>query len=1192
MFKTFFFSELKYTLRQPFVYVYIFIFALMAFFPVISDKVQIGGAIGSFHRNSPFTLTQYVTTLCLISLVMAIAFFNNAALRDYHNEFQEVLFSTPLGKSGYFFGRFFAALLVSTLPLLGVFVGMLMGTYTNAIFEWQDVNRFGPFYLDMFLNNYLLFILPNMFLAGTIIYALAHTWKSTVISFVGSLMIVVIYIISNTLTSDINNETIAGLLDVFAINTYDLETKYYTTFEKNTISPNFSGLLLHNRLLWFSFGVIVLLISYFKFSFRRKNKYVKIVLEDGLKEETIFESPRLSPTFMANTSWLQFKSFFYTDFLSILKSTTFKILFLFCAIILIVDLGRGFENLGLQSYPLTYKVLDSIEGKTTLFLVVIAIFFSGELIWRDRDAKINEVIDATAHTSFIAVAAKMVSLVFTAVILNLFFIAVGVGYQLLNGYTRIELDVYVLDFFYGNLPLFITFSGITILVQVMTGNKYVGYFIAILILFVFESVLQILEIRSIMLNVINGPRLQYSDMDGFGPGLKAALWYNLYWVLFSILGLLFAGAIWNRGVKRSVLERLKRAGKEVPKNYRVSTAIVAIVWLCFAGFVFYNTQVLNSYDSDGTKEQLAAAYEKKYGRYRNVISPKITDAKYHIDIFPSDRNVHVKAAIELTNASSRAIDSLHFYGKDNWDCSLDIPTSTIEYTDETYDYTIYKLDPPLQPGQKIVVKMDSRYITKGFKNHRGNTKIVNNGTFINNKDILPVMGYNHDLELNDYNTRREYGLPAKEGMPKLAKTLGEPHMRNYAFRGQSDFINVETIISTSKDQVAVAAGSLVNQWEEKDRKYYHYKIDTPSLNFYSFLSADYQIARRKWQGIDIEIYYDEKHDVNIEMMLDAVQRSLEYYTKNFGPYYHKQARIIEFPRYSKFAEAYPGTMPYSEALGFVMNLEDKTDNNVIDWVIAHEMAHQWWTHQLIGADMQGAKMLSESFAEYSSLMTLKRISGNPMKMRKFLKYNHDGYLGGRSSHREKELPLYKTENQGFIHYGKGSIALFALQDYIGEDKVNAAMKSLLEEYKYKGPPYPSSHDFLRHLEPQVPDSLKYLINDWFKKIIVYDNRLKDAHYTKLDNNKYAVTLEIESVKNESDSFGNESEVAIDDWIDVGFFMDDDEEQLYQQRRLKFDKEKTSVTILLDSLPVKAAIDPRHLLIDRRYSDNIKAIRLE
>jgi len=275
-------------------------------------------------------------------------------------------------------------------------------------------------------------------------------------------------------------------------------------------------------------------------------------------------------------------------------------------------------------------------------------------------------------------------------------------------------------------------------------------------------------------------------------------------------------------------------------------------------------------------------------------------------------------------------------------------------------------------------------------------------------------------------------------------------------------------------------------------------------------------------------------------------------------------------------------MPYSEAIGFVIDIKDKSKNNIVDVVIAHEIGHQWWAHQVVGANMQGSTMMSESLAEYSALMTMKSISETPMKMREFLKYDHDRYLQGRSDEIVKEVPLYKVENQAYIHYGKGSVILYALQDYIGEEKVNIAMKNFLEEFRYQKPPYPSSHDFLKHLELQVPDSLKYLITDWFKEITLYDNRIRNASYRKLDNGKYAISIDIESYKIKADSIGNEVKVKIDDWVDIGFFLDNAEEKLYHQKRIKINNQNTSFTFELDSLPVKAAIDPRHILIDRDY----------
>ncbi len=1191
MFKTFFFTELRYTLKQPLVYIFFTIIALLSLAATASNNVQIGGAVGNVVKNSPFVITQFVTVMTILGLFIGAAFFNNAALRDYNNNFNEIIFSTSLSKFGYFFGRFLGALVVATIPLLGVFVGVILGTFIAPIMNWEDADRFGDFYVSAFVNNYFLFILPNMFFAGAIIYSMAIAWRSTVISFVGAMVIIVAFLVSGTLMSDIDNEVLGALTDIFGIRTYSLTTKYYTTIDKNTLSPMFEGLLLLNRLVWVGIGILILAVSYFRFSFLEKNKKVK--KEKGAKsiKPVTFSLPNITPAFTSATEWIQFKSFFAINFIIIIKSITFKILVIFSAILLISSLWGGFEYFGLQSYPLTYEIIGAINGSTMMFLVIIIVFFSGELIWRDRDSKINEVIDASPHTSLISMAAKSLSLVAVVSILNLFFIFCGIIYQLGSGFTRIEFSVYLIDFFATKFSLFFIWAGVLVMIQVLMNNKYIGYFVSILVLFLWDIFMSMLDLQSNMLSIGASPGMRYSDISGFGPGVLGAMWFNTYWGLFSVITLLIAGSLWNRGSESPLLDRIKIARNQIPKRFQMFVVAIGFVWVLVAGFVYYNTQILNPYDTGDVIEEARANYEKKYKKYEDVVLPKITDIKYYVDIFPEDRNVNVRTVMELTNTSDSPIDSIHYNLSETWVPEFKIPNSEVVLDDEEFDYRIYKLSPALLPGESIEIEIKSTYTTKGFKNGTGGTSVLKNGTFFNNFDFIPAMGYSNASELSEKSTRKKYDLAPKERMAKLEENCTDNCMANYLTDGASDYINAETFISTSLDQTAIAPGSLIKNWEENGRNYFHYKVDHISQNFYSFISARYKVKTKKWNGVDIEVYYDEKHDVNIDMMLAAVERSLQYYSDNFGPYYHKQCRVIEFPRYATFAQAFPGSMPYSEAFGFVVNLEDDSDNNVIDAVIAHEMAHQWWAHQVVGASMQGGTMMSESFSEYSSLMTMKSITENPMKMREFLKYDHDRYLRGRGGERIGELPLYKVENQQYIHYGKGSVILYALQDYIGEDKVNLAMKNFLEEFRYKEPPYPTSLDFLRHLEPVVPDSFQYLITDWFKEITLYDNRLKEATYKELENGKFEITMKLETVKIKSDSGGVETKVPMNDWVDIGFFADEDEDDLMFQKRVKFNQPEMTFVFEVDSLPVKAAIDPRHLLIDRVYKDNFKSLSI-
>src|SRR5690625_5353616 len=163
--------------------------------------------------------------------------------------------------------------------------------------------------------------------------------------------------------------------------------------------------------------------------------------------------------------------------------------------------------------------------------------------------------------------------------------------------------------------------------------------------------------------------------------------------------------------------------------------------------------------------------------------------------------------------------------------------------------------------------------------------------------------------------------------------------------------------------------------------------DQKILNFFAYNSGTYEVERDTWEDIDIEIYYNKKHQYNEDRMVNDLKKSFDYFTKEFGPYQFKQARIIEFPNtHGSFAQSFANTIPFSESIGFIADVDDE-DEDGVDYpfaITSHELAHQWWAHQVIGANVKGATMLSESLSEYSSLKVLEHEYGQG-QMRKFLK---------------------------------------------------------------------------------------------------------------------------------------------------------------------------------------------------------------
>src|SRR5699024_3186119 len=358
-------------------------------------------------------------------------------------------------------------------------------------------------------------------------------------------------------------------------------------------------------------------------------------------------------------------------------------------------------------------------------------------------------------------------------------------------------------------------------------------------------------------------------------------------------------------------------------------------------------------------------------------------------------------------------------------------------------------------------------------------------------------------------------------------------------------------------QNAIVLGYLQKEWEEGDRKFFHYSMgDQKMLNFFAYNSGKYEVKREKWEDINLEIYYNKAHDYNVDRMVKSLQKSFEYFTKEFSPYQFEQARIIEFPSSEgSFAQSFANTFPFSESIGFIADVEEESEK-AVDYpfsVTSHELAHQWWAHQVIGGNVQGATMLSESLAEYSSLKVLEHEYGKG-QMRKFLQEALNSYLSGRSYESKKEKPLMYNENQQYIHYNKGSLIFYALSDYLGEEKLNKILSNYIDKVAFQEPPFTTAGELVEEIKKQTPDSLQYMVKDMFEDITLYDNYIEEVSAEKLENGKYEVDIKAIVSKYKSGEQGEktfalngdslvytnkrEKEVKslpLEDYIEVGIF---------------------------------------------------------
>jgi hypothetical protein len=565
-----------------------------------------------------------------------------------------------------------------------------------------------------------------------------------------------------------------------------------------------------------------------------------------------------------------------------------------------------------------------------------------------------------------------------------------------------------------------------------------------------------------------------------------------------------------------------------------------------------------------------------------------------VDIYPERRAVDIRGRYRLRNVHDAAIADVHLRIDPKIELrSIEIPGAAPALEDRELGYYIYRLAEPLAPGQEREMRFEVAVRNPGFRNGAEDLRVVRNGTFFNNYDYFPTIGYSRGGELEEPNRRREQGLPPVERLPDLDDT--EARGRNY-LTGQADWMDFETTVSTSADQIALAPGYLEREWTENGRRYFHYRMDRPILGFVAYLSGDWEVARDHWNDVAIEVYHHPGHAYNVARMIDAVKKSLDYFTVAFGPYQHRQVRIVEFPRYARFAQALPNTIPFSESIGFIARL-DQGDADAIDYVFyvtAHEVAHQWWAHQVIGGWVQGATMLSETMAQYSALMVMEKEYGRE-QMRRFLRYELDRYLRNRGGEMKEELPLLRVEDQGYIHYSKGSLAMYALRDAIGEETLNAALRRYAERVRYQPPPYTYTRELMAELHAAVPAQRQGLLEDLFETITLWDNRVRVASAEPLGNGRFKVRLELVARKLRADGKGAESEIPMDDWVDVAVFGEKvpgaATGRILTSEKRRVASGTQTLELEVDGEPVRAGVDPFHKLIDRDPDDNTAEVKV-
>ena len=1193
MWREFFKFDLAFQLRQPLLWVCAGVLGLMAFGVTTSDAIQIGGSIGNVNRNAPTVIASMMGSFTLLSLFVVTIFIAGAVLRDSEIGISDMLFATPMRKHDYLVGRFLAGM----VACLVIFAMIMLGLMLGPLMPWVDAARVGPFPGYAYLWSLGVIVLPNLIFMGAMLMLLAATTRSIMLVYVGVLAFFVLFVVAGTFTSKIDNEWIAVLLDPFGVRALGRMTRYYSAAESNAGLPALGGYLLWNRILWSGVALILFGLTLKLFKPQRAGTGKRLfgktrALPVSAPVAHKVKLPRIEPDFSAATGLKQCWDIFKFDTLSVFKSVPFLVMLLFAVMNLVGSSLTADEFFGTGVYPLTHTMLSLMQGAFNFMLFIIMIFYSGELIFKERQVKIADVTDAMPMPNWAPLVAKSLALLGVTAGFLLTGALTAMTLQLMNGAVALEPLLYLKGMLLMGLP-FALLGLFAIAVQVLTNNKFFGYLLMI-VLMVSQLVMAVVHLEHNLYNIASLPQLQYSDMNQYGHFLAGYAWFAVYWSLFVLAALILAQAFWVRGLSFEWKRRVQVAKSRLGGLPGAALAVCLVAFAGTGAWIFYNTNTLNKYEASDVTMDKQARYEKMFRKHKDLPHPKITDIRAAVDIYPEQRRVHVKGNYVLVNKTAQPLDTLRLQHNPDVQTSwTNLPAHKVELDDEESGYRVLKLAEPMAPGARLALDFVVDVHRPGFTNSGRPDTINLNGTFFNNGEFFPRFGYQAGVELMDRNERRKRGLGEPERMAKLEDKAAHA---NSPFGADADWVNFETTVSTSGDQIALAPGYLQNSWEQNGRRYYQYKMDQKMMPFFAYLSARWEVKKAEWKGIPIEIYYDKKHGYNVDRMITSTQKSLDYFTTEFTPYQHKQVRILEFPNYQSFAQSFANTIPYSESIGFIADMRDKDDIDFVYYVTAHEVAHQWWGHQVVGANVQGSTMLIESLAQYSALMVMENEYGRD-KLRRFLKYELDRYLSDRGSERIEELPLYRVENQQYIHYRKGSLVFYRLRDEIGEAALNRALKKFLLAKGYQEAPFTDSAELLAYIRAEAPADKQALITDLFEKIVFYDNRVTAAKAKKRADGQWDVTMTLHLAKREADGKGVERARAYDEPVEIGIFAradgakEQDEKVLLLEKRILTGVTPT-ITVTVKNKPFDVGVDPYNKMIDRVSRDNRKEVTIE
>ena len=696
---------------------------------------------------------------------------------------------------------------------------------------------------------------------------------------------------------------------------------------------------------------------------------------------------------------------------------------------------------------------------------LLMLYFADRVCRLYSNTNMQELYAATPHGPLRMIATQLVSVWLLALG---FVVLAGGGVLVVQSVLQspIQLGEFgvQLSITFSRLALF---AGLFVVLHGLIRARYLANLAGLLVIALsLSSLLPAIGLSHPLWRPLGSPIFAPDHYWGFGGSLAGHWYFSAFWALVGAALSSLAVAAYHRN--------LAHRQTSVSALVRHPGASAFVASLAIAGFVGYSIdrplRAEGALDSYETKYAWRAAYERNYSSWAKLAQPDIEMIDLRADLHPSRHRANLNAKLTLINRSDEEIARV-LVGRNQFDFGstrlrMDAP-STARH-DEAARQTVFTLDEPLEPGERIHLQVDLTVQQSELRRPGAPLILRPEFTSLPVHALIPIIGFDQTVMLRDVDNRETFSLPALD--PVTPSRIDKNSLRSIA----NDRVMIDTLVTTEGGHWAVGQGALVGRWEEGGRDVFQYRTSQPIRAMTALFSVPWEPQVWNQGTTAIQVFAPETVSADDPNVI-GMQDTLSFLGQEIAPYRGSTLSLLAVPEIGFTGYALPQIVQLSHRFSFRAKPVSGAGFDQRYRRSVHETSHQWFGHAIGHGAPDDRAFLVESLAKYIELVMIERRFGK-RSMEALVAYELDRYRNASSSLETPIAPLVDA-TESYDQYSRATIAFACLRQRMGDEPILRVLRDLFAQSEVDGRAIVSM-DFVDGLiaaQPRHTDAIQTLL---------------------------------------------------------------------------------------------------------------------